>query len=174
MQTVFAYPLYLTDSHRHSSSFPPVPLNFSGARMGLYGKDDRIYSAGCELPAGRSGTRRCLGRSCCRRWAGITTCLSHDCLHSLSDVFVMHVQDFKHRMLPSWFAFFLIMSIRDIRSLPTGQRHHVHHGKILCSYPGPAIQVSSGPPRCLLEDQNGTTSFKAGSQGSERHTSGCE
>jgi hypothetical protein len=67
--------------------------------------------------------------------------LSHGCLRSLSDVFVMHVRAQNAAVLVRVLVDHVLFEIFEVSPLASVVMST--SGKILCSYPGPAVQVSS-------------------------------
>ncbi len=121
--------------------------------MGSDDKNDGIYPPDCEGPAGRSGTRRRLSRSCCRRWARrIATRVLYHRSPSLSDVFVMHVRAQNAAIVVRMLISHVRFEIFEV-SPPTSNVMSTN-GKLLCSYPGPAVQISSDnfSKECFLRE----------------------
>src|SRR6266702_1322312 len=108
--------------------------------MGSDDKDGGVYLPDCEGPAGRSGTRRRLIRSCCRRWASIATHVLYHRLPLLSDVFVIHVRAQNAAVLVRVLVDHVRFEIFEVS--PQASVVTSTNGKLLCSYPGPAVQIS--------------------------------
>src|SRR6266571_3257399 len=120
--------------------------------MGSYDKNDGVYVLDCEGTASRSGTQRRLLRSRCRRWARIATRVLYHCLPSLSDVFAMHVRAQNAAIVVRMLISHVRFEIFEV-SPPTSNVMSTN-GKLLCSYPGPAVQISSDifSKECFLRE----------------------
>src|SRR6266404_7543034 len=129
--------------HRRCSSFLRRPLRFTPSTvvMGSDDKNDQIYLLGCKVTPGRGGTQRHTIWPCYSRWARTALRALHHRSSLLSDVFAMHVRAQNAAVVVRILVNHVRFEIFEVSPRAESVVNTV--GKLLCSYPGPAIQISS-------------------------------
>src|SRR6266404_3663157 len=129
--------------HRRCSSFLRRPLRFTPSTvvMGSDDKNDQIYLLGCKVTPERGGTQRHSIRPCYPRWARTALRALHHRSLLLSDVFAMHVRAQNAAVIVRILVDHVRFEIFEVSPRADSVTSTV--GKLLCSYPGPAIQISS-------------------------------